>query len=81
MNRNIFFGTVIFLLLGTLGIFYYSVGVAGKEISELQVELDDINERFNELSMVSETYEEFKVRFSEKVTDFYLTKFVTILVN
>lgn len=79
MNRNIFFATVIFLLLSTVGIFYFSVGVAGKEISELQIELDDINARFNELSMVSETYEEFKVRFSEKVTAFDTLK--TIIPN
>ncbi len=70
MNRNLFFGTVILLLLATVGWFYYTFGVAGKQIKELEVELAGINDRFNELAMVSESYDDFKLRFNEKIADF-----------
>ena len=70
MNRNIFFGTIAVLVLTTVGWFYYTVGIAGARISELDVELNTINDRFNELAMVSESYEEFKLRFIEKVAAF-----------
>lgn len=70
MNRNIFFGTIIFLVIASIGVFYYSVGIAGTRITELESELAVINERFDELAGVTESYDEFKVRFSEKVDQF-----------
>jgi len=70
MNRNIFFGTVIFLLLSTASWFYYTVAVAGTKISELEVELAGINSRFDELAGITESYEEFKLRFTDKVEHF-----------
>lgn len=70
MNRNLFFGTVIFLLLATVGWFYYTFAIAGNKISDLESELKTINDRFTELAMVSETYDDFKVRFNQKVADF-----------
>lgn len=70
MNRNVFFATVILLLLSTLGWTYYTFFIAGNRITELESELATINDRFNELSMVSESYDEFKLRFNEKVVDF-----------
>ncbi|MCF6237824.1 MAG: type 4a pilus biogenesis protein PilO [Candidatus Marinimicrobia bacterium] len=76
MNRNIFFSTLIALLVITIGWFYYTVVVAGTRISELDSELNAINQRFNELAMVSESYEEFKQRFIEKVADFDTLKSV-----
>ncbi|NQV30102.1 MAG: type 4a pilus biogenesis protein PilO [Candidatus Marinimicrobia bacterium] len=76
MNRNLFFATVIFLLAATGGWFYYTIAVAGDHISELEVELAGINERFNELAMVSESYEDFKIRFTEKLESFDSLKMV-----
>ena len=70
MNRNIFFGTIAFLLLATGGWFYYTVGVAGTSISELEVELAGIHSRFDELASVTESYDEFKLRFEEKIANF-----------
>ena len=70
MSRNIFFGTLIGLLISTIGWFYYTVSVAGAESARLEEELAGINKRFNELSMVSESYDEFKLRFTEKVAEF-----------
>jgi len=70
VNRNIFFGTIVFLLLATGGWFYYTVAVAGASISELEVELAGINSRFDELAGVTESYDEFKLRFSEKIEQF-----------
>lgn len=70
MNRNLFFGTISFLLLSTVVWLYYSFGVAGKKITSLESELDEINNRFNELAMVSESYDDFKLRFTEKVAEF-----------
>ncbi|MEA3286351.1 MAG: type 4a pilus biogenesis protein PilO [Candidatus Marinimicrobia bacterium] len=76
MNRNIFFSTLVALLLATSGWFYYTVVIAGNQISELETELRSINSRFNELAMVSESYEDFKLRFTEKVADFDTLKTV-----
>mgnify|MGYP002640525549 CR=1 FL=1 len=76
MNRNFFFATVITLLLATVGWFYYTLGVAGPQISALEIELDEINGKFNELAMVTESYDEFKLRFTEKVTSFDTLKTV-----
>ena len=76
MNRNIFFGTIIFLLLATGGWFYYTVAVAGASSSELKVELEGINNRFDELASVTESYDEFKLRFSEKIEHFDTLKTV-----
>ena len=70
MNRNIFFGTLIMLLITTVGWFYYTFAVAGKAIGELEVEYAGINSRFNELAVVSESYDDFKLRFNEKLSDF-----------
>ncbi len=70
MNRNIFFATIVILLLATGGWFYYTVSVAGNAISTLEEELSDIKGRFDELSMVSESYDDFKLRFTQKVADF-----------
>lgn len=70
MNRNIFFGTLIALILATAGWFYYTVAVSGTKISELKVELEGINSRFDELAGVTESYDEFKLRFTEKVEQF-----------
>ncbi|NQV15252.1 type 4a pilus biogenesis protein PilO [bacterium] len=70
MNKNLFFGTIITLFLATAGWTYYTFGVAGKEISTLESELEEINSRFNELAMVSESYDDFKLRFAEKVAEF-----------
>ena len=70
MHRNLFFTTTIILLLTSVGWFYYTFGVAGNRISKLETELETIDARFTELAMVSETYEEFKIRFTEKVVDF-----------
>jgi Tfp pilus assembly protein PilO len=70
VNRNIFFGTIVFLVLATGGWLYYTVSVAGGNISKLEVELAGINKRFDELASVTESYDEFKVRFSEKVAAF-----------
>ncbi len=58
------------LLLSTVGWFYYTIAIAGSAISELEIELDEINGKFNELAMVSESYDDFKVRFNEKVEAF-----------
>jgi len=76
VNRNIFFGTIIFLLLATGGWFYYTVAVAGASSSELKVELEGINNRFDELASVTESYDEFKLRFSEKIEHFDTLKTV-----
>ncbi len=70
MNRNLFFGTVVFLLLTSVGWFYYTFAIAGNRITELDAELKTINDRFTELAMVSETYDDFKVRFNKKVAEF-----------
>jgi len=70
VNRNIFFGTLIILILATGGWFYYTVAVAGSRISELELELDTINSRFDELAGVTESYDEFKLRFTEKIEQF-----------
>ncbi|MCF7826978.1 MAG: type 4a pilus biogenesis protein PilO [Candidatus Marinimicrobia bacterium] len=70
MNRNIFFGTIIFLVLATSGWFYYTVAVSGTRISELKLELKGINDRFDELAGITESYDEFKIRFMEKVEQF-----------
>ncbi|NQV43167.1 MAG: type 4a pilus biogenesis protein PilO [Candidatus Marinimicrobia bacterium] len=70
MNRNIFFGTIAFLVLATAGWFYYTVAVAGESISKLEAELADIHARFDELAGVTESYDEFKLRFSEKIENF-----------
>lgn len=42
----------------------------GKQTSRLETELAEINGRFNELAMVSDSYDDFKVKFNEKVIDF-----------
>jgi len=70
MNRKLFFGTAIFLVLATIGWFYYTVSVIGVRASELEYELAEINDRFNELAMVSDSYDDFKVKFNQKVIDF-----------
>lgn len=70
MNRNIFFGTIIFLVLATSGWFYYTVAVSGPRISELEIELQGIKDRFDELAGITESYDEFKLRFMEKVEQF-----------
>jgi len=70
VNRNIFFGTIALLLLSTAGWFYYTVSIAGSEISELEVELAGLHNRFDELASVTESYDEFKIRFEEKVAQF-----------
>ncbi len=70
MNRKLFFGTVILLVLTTIGWFYYTVGIMGRRASELEAELADINGRFNELAMVSESYDDFKLKFNQKLVDF-----------
>jgi len=70
VNRNIFFGTVILLVLATAGWFYYTVGIAGARISELEVDLAGISSRFDELAGVTESYDEFKLRFTDKVAQF-----------
>ena len=70
MNRNLFYGTVIALVLTTVVWFYYTFAIAGNRITELQSELNVINARFDELAMVSESYDEFKLRFTEKVIAF-----------
>ncbi len=69
MNRNIFFGTVIFLVLATGGWFYYTVAVAGTKISELELELAKITNRFDELASINEM-DDFKTRFEEKIAQF-----------
>ncbi len=69
MNRNFFFTTLIVLLIATVGWFYYTVGIAGVRIGELDAELDHINSRFNELGKASEM-DDFKLRFNQKVADF-----------
>ncbi len=76
MNRNIFYSTVIALALATGSWFYYTVVIAGTRIAELDGELTTINDRFNELAMVSETYEDFKIRFLDKVVAFDTLKSV-----
>jgi len=70
VNRNIFFGTIIFLVLATSGWFYYTVAVSGPRISELEIELQGIKDRFDELAGITESYDEFKLRFMEKVEQF-----------
>ena len=70
MNRNIFFGTMILLLLATGGWFYYTVAVTGAHISELEIELEGINNRFDELAGITESYDEFKLRFTDKIEHF-----------
>lgn len=70
MNRNIFIATVAILLLSTVGVVYYTAAVSGARISVLNVELADINGRFDELAEVTESYDEFKLRFTEKVAHF-----------
>ena len=76
MNRNLFFATIGLLLAATAGWFYYTVSVAGEQISKLETELAGINDRFNELAMVSESYEDFKIRFTEKLESFDTLKTV-----
>ncbi len=76
MNRNFFFATVFLLLAATAGWFYYTVSVAGEHINELETELAGINARFNELAMVSESYDDFKIRFTEKLSSFDTLKTV-----
>jgi len=76
VNRNIFIATVAFLLISTVGLTYYTAVVAGSRISELDVELAGINARFDELAEVTETYDEFKLRFTQKVADFDTLKTV-----
>jgi len=70
MNRKLFFGTLITLVITSIAWFYYTVGVLGARSSELESELDGLNSRFNELAMVSDSYDDFKLKFNQKVVDF-----------
>jgi len=46
------------------------VAVSGPRISELEIELQGIKDRFDELAGITESYDEFKLRFMEKVEQF-----------
>ena len=70
MTRNIFFSILTVLVLATAGWLYYSIRVAGVKTQALEAQLQEINGRFNELSMVSDSYDEFKLKFNEKLAAF-----------
>jgi len=70
MNRNIFIGLMLALLISTVGWAFYTIGIAGKQQHETNAAITDLNQRFDELAMVSDSYDMFKTRFDEQVALF-----------
>jgi Tfp pilus assembly protein PilO len=70
MNRNIFFSILALLVITTGAWLYYSFGIVGVKTRTLEAQLQEINDRFNELSMVSDSYDEFKLKFNQKLIAF-----------
>jgi len=70
MTRNIFYGIVIFLFLSTGAWLYYSFAVAGVERAGLETQLNQLNDRFNELATVSDSYDDYKLKFNQRLADF-----------
>jgi len=70
MTKKIFIGLLATLLLSTIGFIVYTVGVAGQQKQSLDEQLASLNQRFDELAMVSDSYDAFKEKFNERVRDF-----------
>ena len=70
MSKNFFFSLITILVLLTAGWAYFNVGFLGKQRAELEKELFDLNQRFDELAMVSENYDQFKISFNAREADF-----------
>ncbi len=70
MSKNFFFSLVGFLVVATAAWAYFNMGILGRQKTDLDAQLLDLNQRFDELAMVSETYDEFKLRFDQRVAAF-----------
>ncbi len=70
MNRNIFFTLIGTMAVMTIAWVWYSFGIAGKRLEEINGEVEALNEQFAELAMVADSYDQFKTSFDEQVEAF-----------
>lgn len=70
MSKNIFFTIIGTLVVASAAWAYISFGLLGRQKTDLDAELQDLNQRFDELAEVSETYDEFKLSFNQQMAEF-----------
>jgi Tfp pilus assembly protein PilO len=69
-NKTIFFGLIALIVLTGAWWGYYTFYVVGEEISQKEAQLEKLDEKFEEIAQISESYDVIKQRFEQIESNF-----------
>ena len=68
--KNLFIILIVSILFTTALWAVFTIFITGRMTKEYQLQIDDLNRQFDELAMVADSYDEFKVSFDQRIADF-----------